>query len=194
MKRVFQQQEQNSQPVNFQQLSHKLVISTISWLAQIGKSWWGTVWPGKTYFPDFNWNGTLEWWYDNVAELWSIYKFDGLWIDMNEPASFEDMFCPENEINYPQWTPGISTRTFGSKTICPSFWHQNNIRQGSPDARFPTNNLIKESTNNRAQWRHRDIHNLYGLTQAKASYQTMKMIEGDKRPYILSSYGSAFWS
>ena len=70
---------------------------------------------------------------------------------MNEPASFEDMFCPENEINYPQWTPGISTRTFGSKTICPSFWHHNDIRQGSPDARFPTNNLIKESTNNRAQ-------------------------------------------
>ena len=53
---------------------------------------------------------------------------------MNEPASFEDMFCPENEINYPQWTPGISTRTFGSKTICPSFWHQNNIRQGAPEA------------------------------------------------------------
>ena len=55
-----------------------------------GKSWLGTVWPGKTYFPDFNGTETLEWWYDNVVELWSIYKFDGLWIDMNEPASFED--------------------------------------------------------------------------------------------------------
>ena len=128
-----------------------------------------------------------------MVELWNIYKFDGLWIDMNEPASFEDMFCPENEINYPQWTPGISTRTFGSKTICPSFWHQNNIRQGSLDASIYAIKKQRRKQVWRAPRRHRDIHNLYGLTQAKTSYKTMKMIQINKRPYILSRHGSEFY-
>ena len=60
---------------------------------ETGQSAVGTVWPGKTYFPDFHAPKTTEWWHYHVAELWEKYNFDGLWVDMNEPASFEDMDC-----------------------------------------------------------------------------------------------------
>ena len=63
---------------------------------ETGEAAVGTVWPGKTYFPDFHAAKTTEWWHHHVAELWEKYNFDGLWVDMNEPASFEDMDCPGN--------------------------------------------------------------------------------------------------
>ena len=47
----------------------------------------GDVWPGLTYFPDFHDPKTQKWWQENVEILYSDLKFDGLWIDMNEPSS-----------------------------------------------------------------------------------------------------------
>ena len=125
----------------------------------------GTVWPGKTYFPDFHAKNTDEWWFEHVSDLWDEYKFDGLWVDMNEPASFEDMDCPDNDINFPRWTPPLSTKSLGSKTVCPSFLHNNGIL-------------------------HRDIHNLYGLDHARTSNLAMSRIMPEQRPFILSRSGS----
>ena len=80
---------------------------------------------------------------------------------MNEPASFEDMDCPVNSINYPEWTPKLSTKWLGGKTVCPSYSHNDNIK-------------------------HRDVHNLYGLDHAMASNIAMSKIMPDLRPFILS--------
>lgn len=44
---------------------------------------------------------TQHWWESHVRELYNKIPFDGLWIDMNEPASFTDMDCPNNNLNYP---------------------------------------------------------------------------------------------
>ena len=46
---------------------------------------------------------TQHWWESHVRELYNKIPFDGLWIDMNEPASFTDMDCPNNNLNYPPW-------------------------------------------------------------------------------------------
>ena len=53
-----------------------------------GSEFVGQVWPGFTVFPD--------WWHPKAAEFWDyeiiewmkLLDLDGLWIDMNEPASF----------------------------------------------------------------------------------------------------------
>ena len=53
-----------------------------------GTDFIGQVWPGFTTFPD--------WWHPNATEYWSkeiidfvdLLGVDGLWVDMNEPASF----------------------------------------------------------------------------------------------------------
>jgi len=51
----------------------------------------GYVWPeGKTVFPDFFKNKTKEWWKNEIKNQYdNMLKFDGLWIDMNEPANFD---------------------------------------------------------------------------------------------------------
>ncbi|KAI0033871.1 glycosyl hydrolases family 31-domain-containing protein [Vararia minispora EC-137] len=49
----------------------------------------GQVWPGYTVFPDWFAGGVEEWWGEAIAN-WSALgvEFAGLWLDMNEPASF----------------------------------------------------------------------------------------------------------
>ncbi|KAK1837146.1 family 31 glycosyl hydrolase [Podospora conica] len=58
-----------------------------------GSLYIGAVWPGYTVFPDWigavlNGTGAIDWWI-NEFELWyKKIKFDGIWIDMSEVASF----------------------------------------------------------------------------------------------------------
>jgi alpha-glucosidase len=52
----------------------------------------GWVWPGKTFFPDFNHPNASETWDACFSDFFSHYDFypSGIWIDMNEYASFVD--------------------------------------------------------------------------------------------------------
>uniref|UniRef100_A0A9J7ZVC4 alpha-glucosidase n=1 Tax=Cyprinus carpio carpio TaxID=630221 RepID=A0A9J7ZVC4_CYPCA len=48
-------------------------------------------------FPDFFKTSTAEWWGEQIKDFYNnIMKFDGLWIDMNEPASFVHGTAGEN--------------------------------------------------------------------------------------------------
>ena len=49
----------------------------------------GYVWPeGKAVFPDFFLERTKSWWKNEIKMHFNTVPFDGLWIDMNEPANF----------------------------------------------------------------------------------------------------------
>ncbi|RCW60368.1 uncharacterized protein DUF5110 [Halanaerobium sp. ST460_2HS_T2] len=52
------------------------------------------VWPGECVFPDFTNSDCRNWWADNHKRLLEI-GIDGIWNDMNEPASFNGPL-PEN--------------------------------------------------------------------------------------------------
>ena len=58
-----------------------------------GSVYYGAVWPGFTVFPDWigaalNGTQTVEWWINELV-MWSEkVAFDGIWVDMNEAASF----------------------------------------------------------------------------------------------------------
>lgn len=56
----------------------------------VNRNMLGYVWPeGKVLFPDFFNNRTNQWWADEIKLYYqNVLKFDGLWIDMNEPANF----------------------------------------------------------------------------------------------------------
>jgi len=46
------------------------------------------VWPYYTAFPDFLHPGAQAYWTDSIKDFREIVPVDGLWVDMNEIASF----------------------------------------------------------------------------------------------------------
>ena len=47
------------------------------------------VWPGKTVFPDFFNPNTSLFWHYGLQSYHDLIKYDGIWLDMNEPAMLE---------------------------------------------------------------------------------------------------------
>ncbi|XP_029294146.1 LOW QUALITY PROTEIN: lysosomal alpha-glucosidase [Cottoperca gobio] len=122
----------------------------------------GKVWPGPTAFPDFTSSETRSWWEDCIRDFHSKVPVDGLWIDMNEPASFVQGSvegCPDSDLENPPYTPRVVGGQLNSGTLCMS------ARQ-------------KLST-------HYNLHNMYGLTEAYATHSALMKVRG-KRPFVLS--------
>uniref|UniRef100_F6PTT1 P-type domain-containing protein n=1 Tax=Ornithorhynchus anatinus TaxID=9258 RepID=F6PTT1_ORNAN len=126
-------------------------------------------------FPDFFRNSTATWWKREILELHTnsrephkSLKFDGLWIDMNEPANFVNGAvggCPNYDLNHPPYRPrkdpGLS-----SKTLCME--SQQFLADGSPV-------------------RHYDVHNLYGWSQMKPTYDAIQEATGQRALVISRS-------
>ncbi|KAM6905326.1 lysosomal alpha-glucosidase [Xenentodon cancila] len=122
----------------------------------------GKVWPGPTVFPDFTNAETGQWWEDCIRDFHSKVPVDGLWIDMNEPASFVQGSmdgCPDNDLERPPYTPRVVGGQLNAGTVCMSAQQ-------------------KLST-------HYNLHNLYGLTEAYATHRSLINIR-KKRPFVLS--------
>uniref|UniRef100_A0AAQ5YWA8 Lysosomal alpha-glucosidase n=1 Tax=Amphiprion ocellaris TaxID=80972 RepID=A0AAQ5YWA8_AMPOC len=122
----------------------------------------GKVWPGPTAFPDFTNPETRTWWEDCIRDFHSKVPVDGLWIDMNEPASFVQGSvegCPDSDLENPPYTPRVVGGRLNSGTLCMSAQQ-------------------KLSS-------HYNLHNLYGLTEAYATHSALKNIRR-KRPFVLS--------
>ncbi|KAM5135364.1 lysosomal alpha-glucosidase-like [Mantella aurantiaca] len=122
----------------------------------------GKVWPGLTVFPDFTNPETFSWWYDMSKAFHDKVPFDGMWIDMNEPSNFVTGSmdgCPDNKLENPPYVPAVKGGTLRHATICSS--SRQNISS------------------------HYNLHNLYGLSEAIASYYALVKIRG-KRPFIIS--------
>ncbi|XP_062999640.1 lysosomal alpha-glucosidase-like isoform X1 [Elgaria multicarinata webbii] len=127
-----------------------------------GKPLIGKVWPGLTAFPDFSNPKTHQWWLENLKSFHSLVPFDGLWIDMNEPSNFMDGSsegCSQGELDKPPYVPAILGGFLQAKTICAS------ARQSASV--------------------HYNLHNLYGLMEAKATASALVNIR-EKRPLVIS--------
>uniref|UniRef100_G1QQE1 Maltase-glucoamylase 2 (putative) n=1 Tax=Nomascus leucogenys TaxID=61853 RepID=G1QQE1_NOMLE len=141
---------------------------------------WGKVWPDlpnvivdgsldhetqvKLYrayvaFPDFFRNSTAAWWKKEIEELYAnprepekSLKFDGLWIDMNEPSNFVDgsvRGCSDEMLNNPPYMPYLESRDKGlsSKTLC-----------------MESQQILPDSSS----VQHYNVHSLYGWSQTSA--------------------------
>ena len=48
----------------------------------------GDVWPeAPVYYVDYTSPGARDWWREQIVRFHKVLPWDGLWIDMNEPAS-----------------------------------------------------------------------------------------------------------
>ncbi|HRC73214.1 MAG TPA: glycoside hydrolase family 31 protein [Candidatus Competibacter sp.] len=52
-----------------------------------GREYVGKVWPGDTVFPDFTLEQTRRWWSRWMADFLRDSALDGVWLDMNDPAT-----------------------------------------------------------------------------------------------------------
>ncbi|CAG2168009.1 unnamed protein product [Oppiella nova] len=126
---------------------------------------YGRVWPPVVAFPDYFKNVTHNWWIDSLNHLHSIgWKFNSLWIDMNEPITFDsgegyNIQCPHNQYdNIPieikaQWVHGSDR--LSRSTLC----------------------MIGVQGES-GQFKHYDVHSLYGLTMAMATQKSTYVSSG----------------
>ncbi|KFV20490.1 Maltase-glucoamylase, intestinal, partial [Tauraco erythrolophus] len=113
-------------------------------------------------FPDFFRNATVAWWkreilefYDNPNNSSRSVKFDGLWIDMNEPATFLNGAiggCRNDLLNMPPYVPYLGYRSQGLIVETPCMEGQQYLSDGTPV-------------------RHYDVHSLYGWSQTRPTLE-----------------------
>ncbi|KAF1513129.1 Maltase-glucoamylase, intestinal, partial [Eudyptes sclateri] len=109
-------------------------------------------------FPDFFRNSTVGWWKREILEFYNnptnpsrSVKFDGLWIDMNEPAAFLNGAvngCRNDLLNMLPYIPHLGYRSDGLTVKTPCMEGQQYLPDGTPV-------------------RHYDVHSLYGWSQTK---------------------------
>ena len=113
----------------------------------------GKVWPGETAFPDFYHPNTSIYWYNQMDEFQKKIKFDGLWIDMNEPSNFVSGSvhgCADNKLNHPPYVPAVIGGKLYDKTICMDAKHHIG--------------------------KHYDLHSLYGHSEAVVTMEVLRKI------------------
>nr|XP_033486358.1 maltase-glucoamylase, intestinal [Epinephelus lanceolatus] len=160
---------------------------------------WGKVWPdypnvtvnedldwdtqvelyrAYTAFPDFFRNETAAWWQQEIKDFYKNTTFDGLWIDMNEPASFVHGTvggnCLGNPLlENPPYMPLLESKHRGlnHKTLC-----------------MNSEQILSDGT----RVRHYDVHNLYGWSHTKPTYDALLNVTG-KRGIVVtrSTYPSS---
>ncbi|XP_030067173.1 lysosomal alpha-glucosidase [Microcaecilia unicolor] len=122
----------------------------------------GEVWPGHTVYPDFTNPETHQWWFENLNRFYNQVPFDGLWIDMNEPSNFKDGSldgCSSGDFDNPPYVPAVLGESLFTKTVCASAKQNISV--------------------------HYNVHNLYGLMEAKATASALIKLR-KKRPFVIS--------
>lgn len=98
---------------------------------------------GTTVWPDFTNPTTVDYWTLMLKSFHDQVKFDGAWIDMNEPSNFwngQADGCPLSNLDNPPYSPNVDGEMLSYKTVCMS------AKQYGGD--------------------HYNVHNLYGITEA----------------------------
>ena len=103
-------------------------------------------------FPDWFHSNIEKWWTVLIKKFHKVIEFDGLWIDMNEPANFVEgstTGCPNNTYEKPPYKPNVLGATLADKTVCMSAKHED----GSLEY---------------------DYHSLFGWKQAEVTKQALE--------------------
>ncbi|XP_073692479.1 sucrase-isomaltase, intestinal-like [Garra rufa] len=125
-------------------------------------------------FPDFFRTSTAEWWAQQIKDFYNnVMKFDGLWIDMNEPASFVhgtvgEQCLGDPALENPPYMPPLESmhRGLNHKTLC-----------------MNSEQILADGT----RVKHYDVHNLYGWAHTKPTYDALHSTTGKRGVVITRS-------
>ena len=166
----------------------------------------GQVWPGPTYFPDWFAVNASSFWSMQLSSFHKDVSYDGIWIDMNEIASFCNvagtsqvcsLFADEKDnqcagagtrcclncsvvdaLNPYDFPPFVPHCAHGSMGGNTIAMSSVHAGTGGDEAAAAaaTTTLVEYNT-----------HNLYGLMESKATYDALQGALGiNRRPFILS--------
>nr|XP_058944408.1 maltase-glucoamylase-like [Pocillopora verrucosa] len=113
-------------------------------------------------FPDYFHPNISKYWKDLIKDFHKIIEFDGLWIDMNEPANFvagRVGGCSKNKWDYPPYKPRIMGNIMADKTVCMNAKQYNDL--------------------------HYNVHSLYGWSQTLVTLAAARESTG-KRSIVIS--------
>lgn len=127
----------------------------------------GRVWnPTASVWPDFTNPLTDLYWTEMMLNFSQQIPFDGVWIDMNEPANLingaKNKGCPDaSPYDHPPYDPSVKNGHFiFKKTICMSSRHYLGL--------------------------HYDLHNMYSYYESMRTWNALETIHPRKRHFILS--------
>mmetsp|Transcript_28046 Transcript_28046/g.24755 ORF Transcript_28046/g.24755 Transcript_28046/m.24755 type:complete len:343 (+) Transcript_28046:747-1775(+) len=110
----------------------------------------GKVWPGRVHFPDFFHPKCDAYWADMLEDLYKKMPFDGIWLDMNEIANFNNGELDRNgKTKYEEIPYQPGNRELRTKTISMDAVHYGNIQE----------------------W---DVHELFSIMQNRATHKYLK--------------------
>jgi alpha-glucosidase len=130
---------------------------------QSGKLFTGNVWPGECVFPDFSRGDVRHWWGYNYKGLLE-QGVDGIWNDMNEP-SLTNILSDTDE-------PSLHGKTMSNNVLHRANGNELTGPDGPPVL-------------------HKFFHNVYGMEMARATYEGLRRLRPDRRPFVLTRSGTA---
>lgn len=148
----------------------------------------GILWPcSPVAYVDFFKKSTALWWTQELEELRKKVPFDGIWLDMNEPAEFSS--------NRGALTPAVLKKCFGKwKMFCHATIYDDPpyptraATQYGPEARLSDRTLCMTGRfgDTETYW-HYDVHNLYGWSQTRATNRALQEILAERQLIISRS-------
>lgn len=127
-----------------------------------GSYFFGSVWPGTCVFPDFSRDEVRKWWGNLYAEHLEL-GVAGIWNDMDEPALTS--ILSDNSAEH------VHGRTMDSIVQHQAGGENRTGLDGAPVE-------------------HRLFHNAYGLEMARSTYEGMRSLKPDQRPFVLTRSGT----
>lgn len=128
-----------------------------------GEIFTGSVWPGACVFPDYSRSAVRTWWGDLYQGLVD-QGVDAIWNDMNEP-SLTKIEAQPGEL------------PLHSNTMSDDVLH----RAGGANPTGPDGPPVL----------HKFFHNAYGMQMARATYEGLRRLRPDRRPFVLTRSGTA---
>jgi alpha-glucosidase (family GH31 glycosyl hydrolase) len=152
----------------------------------------GQVWPGYTAFVDFLHPGAQEYWSKGLKALDDLIKFDGLWLDMNEPSNFcvDDSGKSIGECYPEKEQSEIETERrnlVSDSPIQPGEFDKIPFTPGQGELYNKTLSMdgYFHDDNENGTFVMYNIHNMYGTLETIASYNYLKSRD-NRRSLIIS--------
>ena len=144
----------------------------------------GKAWPEKVVYPDFLHPNAPKFWNKGLEDYYNLVKYDGIWLDMNEPANLlenEKSKCKGEIVDEKECTKDKNKYDIDELPYIPGY--RKGVKEGLSSKSISENAIINEN------YTVYDTKPLLSYFQAKLTYNYLNE-SLQKRPFILSRSAS----